>query len=92
MTLYKIHIDDRNFSSWSVFNATTLQPIVLDGFDPTQHKLFTNDIFTYNKGKLEIIHSSIRVNENIPAVLLIADNKTYGRETKHRSVATKIAS
>ena len=82
MSLYKIHIDDRNFSSWSVFNATTLQPIVLDGFDPTQHKLFTNDIFTYNKGKLEIIHSSIRVNENIPAVLLIADNKTYGRETK----------
>jgi exoribonuclease R len=82
MTLYKIHIDDRNFGSWSVFNATTLQPIVLDGFDPIQHKLFTNDIFTYNKGKLEIIHSSIRVNENIPAVLLIADNKTYGREPK----------
>jgi exoribonuclease R len=82
MTLYKIHIDNRNYGSWTLFNATTLEPIVLVGFDPTQHKLFTNDIFTYNKGKVEIIHSSIRVNENIPSVLILADNKTYGRENK----------
>jgi len=82
MTLYKIHIDNRNYGSWTLFNATTLEPIVLDGFDPTQHKLFTNDIFTYNKGKVEIIHSSMRVNENIPSVLILADNKTYGRENK----------
>jgi exoribonuclease R len=82
MTLYKIHIDNRNYGSWAVFNANTLEPIVLDGFDPTQHKLFTNDVFTYNKGKVEIVHSSMRVNENIPAVLILADNKTYGRENK----------
>jgi hypothetical protein len=83
MTLYKIHIDNRNYGSWTVFNSNTLEPSVLDGFDPTQHKLFTNDIFTYNKGKLEIIHSSMRVTEHIPAVLIISDNKTYGRENKH---------
>ena len=82
MTLYKIHIDNRNYGSWTVFNSNTLEPITLDGFDPTQHKLFTNDIFTYNKGKLEIIHSSMRVTEHIPAVLIISDNKTYGRENK----------
>jgi len=82
MTLYKIHIDNRNYGSWTVFNANTLEPIVLDGFDPTQHKLFTNDVFTYNKNKVEIVHSSMRVNENIPAVLILADNKTYGRENK----------
>ena len=82
MTLYKIHIDNRNYGAWTVFNANTLEPSVLDGFDPTQHKLFTNDIFTYNKGKLEIIHSSMRVTEHIPAVLIISDNKTYGRENK----------
>ena len=82
MTLYKIHIDNRNYGSWTIFNANTLEPSVLDGFDPTQHKLFTNDIFTYNKGKLEIIYSSIRGTEHIAAVLIISDNKTYGRETK----------
>jgi exoribonuclease R len=82
MTLYKIHIDNRNYGSYSLFNATTLEPITLEGFNPAEHKLFTNDVFTFNKGKADIIHSSTRHNENIPAVLILADNKTYGRENK----------
>ena len=82
MTLYKINIDNRNYGSWNVFKATTLEPITLDDFNPADHKLFTNDVFTYNKGNVEIIHSSTRINENIPAVLILADNKTYGREHK----------
>ena len=82
MTLYKIYVDNRNYGSWTIFNATTLEPIVLDGFNATEHKLFTNDIFTYNKGEVQIVHSSIRVNEHIPAVLIIADDKTYGRKNK----------
>jgi len=82
MTLYKIHIDNRNYGSYSLFNATTLEPITLEGFNPAEHKLFTNDVFIFNKGKADIIHSSTRYNENIPAVLILADNKTYGRENK----------
>lgn len=82
MTLYKINIDNRNYGSWTFVNANTLQPIMLDGFNPIEHKLFTNDIFTYNKGKVEIVHSSTRINKNIPAVLILDDNKTYGRENK----------
>lgn len=82
MTLYKIHIDNRNYGEWTVFNATTLEPLNLDNFNPADHKIFTNDNFTYNNGKLEIVHSNMRDNENIPAVLILADNKTYGREKK----------
>lgn len=82
MTLYKIHIDNRNYCSWSLFNDTTLESITIDGFNPVEHKLFTNDVFTYNKGKVEIVNSSTRINENIPGVLILADNKTYGREHK----------
>ena len=82
MTNYKIYIENRNYSSWTVFNATTLEPIVLEGFNASEHILFTDDIFTYNKGKVEIIYSSIRMNENIPAVLILADNKTYGRQKR----------
>lgn len=83
MTLYKINIDNRNYNSWTIFNATTIEPVILDGFNPSEHKLFTNDVFTYNNGKVNLIHSSIRINENIPAVLILADNKTYGRDNKH---------
>jgi exoribonuclease R len=84
MTHYKIQIDNRNYGSWTIFNDSTLEPIILDGFEPAQHKLFTNDIFTYNKGKVEIIHSQMRDNENIPAVLIIDNNKTYGREINNK--------
>ena len=81
MTLYKIIIDNRNYTSWNLVNPDTLTPITLDGFNAEQHKLFNNDVFTYNKGKIEIVHSSIRFNENIPAVIILDNNKTYGRET-----------
>lgn len=82
MTLYKINIDNRNYGSWSIFNATTLEPMNIDGFQPAEYKLFTNDVFTFNKGKVEIIYSSTRINDHIPAVLILLDNKTYGREHK----------
>ena len=82
MILHKINIDNRNYGSWNIFNANTLEPITIDNFNPTEHKLFSNDVFTYNQDKLEFIHSSTRINENIPAVLVLADNKTYGRENK----------
>jgi exoribonuclease R len=82
MALYKINIDNRNYGSWNIFNANTLEPITIDQFNPIDHNLFSNDVFTYNNGKLDIIHSSTRVSENIPAILVLADNKTYGRENK----------
>jgi hypothetical protein len=82
MTLYKLTINNRNNGTWSVCNANTLQDVILEGFNPFEHKIFTNDTFIYNNQKVEIIHSSIRINENIPAVLILADNKTYGRENK----------
>ena len=92
MTLYKIIIDNRNYASWNVVNYNTLEPITLEGFNPEQHKLFTNDVFTYNKDKVDILHSSIRINENIPAVMILDNNKTYGREhtpTDHDTAPNK---
>ena len=82
MTLYKINFNNRNYSSWDIFNDTTLESVKIDDLNPIENKLFTNDVFTYNKGKINIIHSSTRLSENIPAVLIISDNKTYGRKIK----------
>jgi len=79
MTLYKVIIDNRSYTTWAILNATTLEPILLD-INPLEHKLLHNDVFTYNKGNVEIISSPIRNNLNISAVLILAENKTYGRE------------
>lgn len=76
--LLKIAIENRNYNSWTVTNANTIEPISID-INPSDHKLFTNDVFTYNNGKVDIVHSSVRVIDNIPAILVLADNKSYGR-------------
>jgi exoribonuclease R len=39
-------------------------------------------VFTYENDIVTIIHSSLRLDKAIPAVLILADNKTYGRENK----------
>lgn len=89
MTLYKINIDNRNYGSWSIFNVRTHESVTIEGFNPIEHKLFSNDVFTYNKDKVEIIHSTTRINENIPGVLILVDNKTYGRENKNNENSSK---
>ena len=80
-TMYKILIDNRNYHSWSIVNATSMEPIDIQ-LVPSEHKLFTNDIFTYKDNVIQIVHSSVRFIDNIPAVLILADGKTYGRNVK----------
>ena len=82
MTLLKIIIDNRNYANWSIFNATNLEPVSVDlECNPIQHKLFTGDVFTFNKSKVDIVHSSVRSMDNIPAVLILNGNKTFGRSS-----------
>lgn len=100
-TTYKIIIDNRNYSHWSVLNATTLEPtsVHLES-NPLQHKLFTGDVFTYKQdddklnSTIDIIHSPVRNCDNIPAVLILSGNKTFGRASSasRASRATKIKS
>jgi len=82
--LYKITIDNRNYANWAIFNATTLEPVSVHlECNPIQHKLLTGDVFTLNLEKnestVDIIHSSVRSMDNIPAVLILTGNKTFGR-------------
>jgi hypothetical protein len=78
--MYKINIINRNYKNWNIYLTSNLQLVELSEItDPLYYKLLDNDVFDYNTNNLSIIHSSLRVNENIPAVLILDDNKTYGR-------------
>jgi len=84
MSLFKININDRNYSNWSLFDASTLLsatlPLSVDlEFNPIQHKLFTGDVFTFENQIVAISNSSVRTMHHIPGVLILSDNKTYGR-------------
>jgi len=80
---YKIHINDRNYSSWEIFDVNTLDKIMLN-INPNDKKLFSNDVFTLNhdNNDIQLLHSSIRSGPAIPGVLILDGNKTYGRERK----------
>jgi exoribonuclease R len=79
MTQLKILIENRNYEQYQIVNATTFENIELTNFNPIEYKLLNNDIFTFNKEKVNIIHSSIRNSESIAAVLILNTNQTYGR-------------
>jgi len=78
--LFKIHINDRSYHSWEVFDTNKFNKIEVN-INPLESKLFTNDVFTINKHNEVIIeHSSIRSGPAIPGVLILDGNKTYGRQ------------
>lgn len=82
--LYKITVADRNYSKWNVSND-----LVLD--DPAALRLFSNDVFEYDSEtkKVNIIHSSVRTLDNVPAVLILDGNKTYGRHPNNNKLMYK---
>ena len=84
-TYYKLYLNNRNYGSWDIYNATTLDQVQLPKLDPIENKMFSNDVFTYENEKVNIIHSSVRTVDNIPGVLILSDNKTYGRKNGSNS-------
>ena len=82
MTMYKFIVHDRNYNNWEIVENTNFQKVNLTMTNPIQYKLFSNDVFTYNNSSVNIEHSSIRNNTDIPGVLIIHGNKTYGRTKK----------
>lgn len=89
--LYKIVIEDRNYSKWQIYEAPSLTPATILGLDPCVKHLFSNDVFEYDMttDAISIVHSSVRSVENIPAVLILADNKTYGRHPVNNKLMYK---
>jgi exoribonuclease R len=81
MSIYKILVEGRNYSSWSIYETVYFKPLTDLNLNPIENKLFSNDFFTVNdKKEVTIIHSSIRTGTFMPGVLVLHGNKTYGRK------------
>ena len=79
--IYKVLINDREYTNWTYVNMIDFKDVPIEGLHPVEHKMFTNDVFSFDSAskELKILHSSIRVGKNIPGVLILKGNKTYGR-------------
>jgi len=79
--VYKIYVLDRKYENWSVADSTSLETIDIS-MNPIKNKLFNGDAFNIDKSTLTIIHSPFREILNIPGVLVLIGNKTYGKYKK----------
>ena len=80
---YKIHVLDRRYQNWDVFHSTTLVKTKLD-IDPIKFKLFNHDVFSVNDENISILHSVVRQIPSIQGVLVLSNNKTYGKASKNK--------
>lgn len=89
---YKIHIHDRNYSSWEIYDTGNLNKISTIEINPIECKLFSNDVFEINSenGAINLLHSTVRHGSSIPGVLMLDGNKTYGRQLKANGSAGKL--
>jgi len=92
----RILIANRDYTSWNLVNHETNIEIkdiecleIASKIDPAKYKLFTKDIInietTETEIKINVVVSPIRNCEYIAGILLLENNKTFGRtENKKR--------
>lgn len=81
MNTLKIHVNDRNYEEWCVYDATTMELLPKENytFDPIKEKLINGDIFKLKDNTPIVIHSTIKKLKHISAVLVLNNNRTYGK-------------
>ena len=79
MELYKIYINDRNYSSWEVFEMNSFKKVDI-AIDPCESKLFSNDVFSFTNEKkmdkiLELLEKDCKkMSDHIDFVENVYDN------------------
>lgn len=76
---YKVMIEDREYTSWTYYNMLEYKEHKMD-VSPIIHKLLNEDVIMLDgMNNVKIIHSTLRKSTNIPGVIILKNNKTYGR-------------
>lgn len=82
MTSFTLQIHSRNYETWSITQSADYAPSNQD-YHPQHHKHFHEDII--DSTTLTTISSPLREQPYIPGILVLENNKSYGRtENKKR--------
>ena len=78
---FQIIIENRDYSLWNIIPCYTEEKGY--SINPINEKLFSKDIFSFNNqnhnNKMTLIESPIRNKKEIPGILVLENNKTFGR-------------
>jgi exoribonuclease R len=95
MKQIKVLVADSKYTSWEFLCNETNSEINLDDhpalktLNPVDHKMFSRDVFTLENGAVNMIKSYIRTYPNIAGVLMLENNKTFGRTTNKKRLLYK---
>ena len=94
MNQYRVMIQNANYSEWEFIPMDKTQPQVpIDlPINPLQLKLFSKDIILYDniQQKLEsVVHSEVRSGVHYAGILLLEQNKTFGRTQNKKRLLYK---
>jgi exoribonuclease R len=95
MKQIKILISDSKYTSWEFFCNETNTEIDQEDYpelktiDPVEQKMFSRDVFSIDHGKIIPIKSYIRTYPMIAGVLLLENNKTFGRTANKKRLLYK---
>ena len=70
---------DRNYSDWVEHNI-----------NPFESKLFPGDQYTIENNQVIIHSSEVRLKKELPGVLILVGNKTYGRHNKNNKLLYRV--
>ena len=94
----RILIANRDYTEWNLVNHETNLEIkhvehIISKIDPVKDKLFTKDIVNIqdneNDIKIDIVVSPVRNSEYIAGILLLENNKTFGRTNNKKRLLYK---
>ena len=91
---YRLHIFDRSYTGWSLMDPeTNVDYLASDPITkrivPLDNKLFNKDIFKIKTDGIELVYSYVRTTAFISGVLMLENNKTFGRTPNKKRLLYK---
>ena len=89
---YKVHIGDRNYSSWTFYNTKNFNIVELP-INPLEHKLLTNDVSTsatlmFTTAGLTVTNAVIEFTKQ--RIVAAINNKVYEISTAATILPTEV--
>ena len=83
---YKIAYESNLQKKWQLYNAHTLEKLEVKNFNPNNYKIFNFDVFEYDpvEEKINILHSIVKKMPKICGILVLKNNKTYGKTKNNK--------
>jgi exoribonuclease R len=90
--MIKVLVNSRDYLDYEFIDPDTNNLLVNEDYNfinPIENKLFTNDYLELQEKSINLHYSYIREEAKMAGVLLLEDNKTYGRTTNGKRLLYK---